>query len=96
MHSIQPLPFLPFMLVPVFFMAMFLVFFLLMFAGTIFWIWMIVDCVQNEPATGNDKIVWLLLLLFTHFVGAVIYFFARRGPRRRQLAGLPAIPQRQV
>jgi hypothetical protein len=51
--------------------------------GSIFWIWMIVDCVRNEPAESNDKIVWILVILLTHFIGALIYFFARRQPRRR-------------
>jgi hypothetical protein len=81
------------MLVPLFFMALMLFFIVIMIAGTAFWTWMIVDCVQNEPSTGNDKVVWLLLLIFTHFVGALIYFFARRGPRRRQFASLPTMPR---
>lgn len=51
-------------------------------AFTIFWIMMIIDCVQNEPSTGNDKIVWLLLLIFTHGLGAMIYYFVRVRPRQ--------------
>lgn len=49
-----------------------------------FWIWMLVDCIQNEPSEGNDKIVWVLVLLFTNWLGAIIYFFARRRERIRQ------------
>lgn len=53
--------------------------------GTIFWIWMIVDCATNEPQGDNNKIVWILIIVLTHFVGAAIYFFARRPERRRTL-----------
>lgn len=49
--------------------------------GTVFWIWMLIDCAMNEPSDGNDKLVWILVILFAHFLGALIYFFVRR-PRR--------------
>ena len=65
-----------------------LLFFLAVFAigigGTILWIWMIVDCATNEPAEGNEKIVWILVLVFTHFLGALIYLLVRRPDRIRQ------------
>ena len=51
--------------------------------GTIFWIWMLVDCVKNEPSEGNDKVVWMLVILFLHFIGGLIYYFVRRPERRR-------------
>lgn len=60
---------------------------------TVFWIWMIFDCVKNEPSTGNDKVVWLLLLIFTHWIGALIYFFVRKAPRQRLMGELPQIPR---
>lgn len=53
--------------------------------GSIFWIWMIVDCAMKEPSEGNDKLVWIIIIVFTHFIGAVIYFFARRPQRRAEL-----------
>ena len=46
-----------------------------------FWIWMLIDCVQNEPSTGNDKIVWVLVIVLLGWIGAAIYFFARRPNR---------------
>ncbi|MEO9086324.1 MAG: PLD nuclease N-terminal domain-containing protein [Ktedonobacteraceae bacterium] len=54
--------------------------------GSIFWVWMLVECITREPSEGNDKVVWLLIILFTHMVGALIYFFVRR-PQRIQLMG---------
>ena len=53
---------------------------------TAFWIWMLIDCAVNEPSEGNDKIVWVLIIALTHWIGALIYFFARR-PKRRALLG---------
>ena len=49
-----------------------------------FWVWMLIDCLKNEPSEGNDKIVWLLVIVFTKIFGAAIYYFVRR-PRRPQL-----------
>lgn len=49
--------------------------------GTVFWIWMLIDAALNEPSDGPDKIVWVLIILFTHFIGALIYFIARRPNR---------------
>ncbi len=51
--------------------------------GTIFWIWMMVDCATNEPSEGQDKIMWILIITLTHFLGACIYFFVRRPARKR-------------
>jgi uncharacterized membrane protein len=60
-----------------------LIIILLILAGTAFWIWMLVECATQEPA-NNDKIVWTIIIVFTHFIGAAIYFFVRR-PRRKAL-----------
>ena len=54
----------------------------LLLARFAFWIWMIVDCATNEPSVGNDKIVWIVIIVFTHFIGALIYYFVRHRPRR--------------
>ena len=47
------------------------------------WIWMLIDCAVREKE-GTDKIVWMLVILFTNFVGALIYLFARKLPRDRE------------
>ncbi len=54
--------------------------------GTIFWIWMLVDCAMKEPSQGNDKLIWVIIILFTHLLGALLYFFIRR-PQRIQEYG---------
>jgi hypothetical protein len=55
---------------------------LLSLALTAFWIWMIVDCAQAPEKPGsNDRVVWILVLIFTHWLGALIYYFVARQPR---------------
>ena len=54
-------------------------------AGTIFWIFMLVECATKEPSTGNDKVIWILIIIFTHWIGALIYYFVRRPQRIAQL-----------
>lgn len=50
----------------------------------VFWIWMLIDCATNEPSEGNDKIVWIVIIVFAHWIGALVYYFARRPERIRQ------------
>jgi ABC-type multidrug transport system fused ATPase/permease subunit len=58
--------------------------FLFSIASFAFWIWMLIDCVTNEPSEGNDKVIWLLLIIFLGIIGAIVYFFARRSKRIQQ------------
>ena len=51
-----------------------------------FWIWMLVECVTKEPSEGNDKLIWILVIVFTNAIGAAIYYFVRR-PERIQIYG---------
>ncbi len=41
----------------------------------VFWIMMIVDVVKREFKKSEEKIVWLLIILFFHFIGALVYYF---------------------
>ena len=68
------------------FLLFYCIFGLIAIGGTIFWIWMIVDCATNEPDTNNEKLMWILIIVLTHLIGAAIYFFARR-PTRKRLVG---------
>lgn len=42
----------------------------------------LIDCVPNELSSENDKLVWIVILVFTHFIGALVYYFVRRRPGR--------------
>jgi nitrate reductase gamma subunit len=63
---------------------------LLAAGGTILWIWMIIDCATQEPSESNDKIVWLLVILLTHVVGALIYYFRQEAGAEGRVRALMA------
>jgi len=46
-----------------------------------FWLWMLIDCATNEPETGNNKVVWIIIIVFAHIIGAILYWIVRRGQR---------------
>lgn len=56
-----------------------------------FWIWMIVDCAQNEPPS-NDKIVWMMIVILLNWIGAIVYFFSRRRDRTKGQFSKPRPP----
>jgi hypothetical protein len=43
--------------------------------STLFWIWMIIDCIQNNRLGSTEKIIWAVVIALTHFIGALVYFF---------------------
>ena len=57
-----------------------LVFFIvvLAIAAFAFWLWMLIDALKNKKLSDNEKLLWVLVLVFTHFIGALIYFFVGR------------------
>ena len=57
---------------------------LLLAAGGIFWVFVLVDCLRNEPSEGNDKVIWVLVILLANLVGAVLYLAVRRPKRIQQ------------
>jgi len=44
---------------------------LLVFA---FWIWMLIHAITNKGLNDTEKIIWVLVVIFLHFLGAIIYF----------------------
>ncbi len=67
------------------FMILPLLFLIVGGAGTILWIWMILDCATKEKSEGNDKLIWILVIVLTHWVGALIYLLVRRPKRIQEL-----------
>jgi hypothetical protein len=66
--------------------AIFPILFMLIFSclglvGCVFWIWMLVDCLTKEPSEGNDKIIWVLVIVLLNWLGALIYLCVRRPQR---------------
>jgi hypothetical protein len=61
--------------------------FFLVFAigGTVFWVIMIIECATKESSQGNTKLIWILIIVLTHWIGALIYYFVRRPQRIAEL-----------
>lgn len=55
--------------------------FLLVIGGIAFWVWMLVDCITKEPANGEDRTMWILLIALLGAFGALLYYFIRRPQR---------------
>jgi hypothetical protein len=47
--------------------------------GSIFWIWMLVDCLQRRSLERAARVRWALLIAFTHWLGAGIYYVFSRN-----------------
>jgi hypothetical protein len=46
--------------------------------ATAFWVWMLIDCIRNEPQS-----VWIWVILFLGWLGGLIYFVGRKLPNMR-------------
>jgi hypothetical protein len=57
---------------------------LLILSMTGLWVWMLLDCIRYEDE--RKKVVWILVIVLAGILGALIYLFARRMPRRRTAA----------
>jgi len=62
------------------------IFLLIMFA-TIFWIWMIVDCAKRKFKEDNEKVIWILLMVFLGVIASIIYYFVikREADKRKRV-----------
>jgi len=47
--------------------------------ATIFWIWMLIDVLTKER--GQDRLIWVLVVLFLGPLGALVYYIVRRSKR---------------
>lgn len=55
-----------------------------------FWVWMLVDCLLREFRDSTTKLIWALVIVFVHFIGALIYLIVGRSqgtlPAKREAA----------
>lgn len=56
----------------------FLVIAVISIAFLIFWVLMLIDAIKRD-FPGNEKIVWVLVIVLTGIIGAAIYFFVGRS-----------------
>jgi len=51
----------------------------------VFWVWMLVHAITNQGLSDLEKLIWVIVMIFTHFLGALIYFFVGR-PKKNTAA----------
>ena len=52
----------------------------LVLLASVFWIWMLIDCLSS-PLPSTEKLIWTLVILFLHLIGAVLYYAIGRQGR---------------
>jgi hypothetical protein len=45
----------------------------------LFWIWMLIDAIQNPRLEGSQRVVWVLVIVLLPCLGSLIYYFAGRS-----------------
>jgi len=53
----------------------------------VFWLWMLVDCLKRDFKRDIDKVVWMIVLIFLHLLGAVVYYFVVKVSRKNIQTG---------
>ena len=55
---------------------------IILLLATVFWIWMLVDCAKNKSLASSHKLLWFLVIFFTHLIGALAYFIIGRSTNK--------------
>lgn len=61
-------------------------------AGFVFWVMMVIDCIKH---CEDNQVLWVLLLTFTGFVGAIVYYFVIKKDKKYK-KDVPVISQQDV
>ena len=62
-----------------------LIIFPFVLAAIVFWIWMLVSAIQNKGLTDTERIIWVLVVILLHLLGAVLYLFLGHPKRHTPL-----------
>ena len=57
----------------------------LFIVAVVFWLWMLVDALQRKHF--DDKLVWILVMLFLSIIGSILYYFLVYRQPKRHLFG---------
>ena len=67
---------------------------LFMLAGIVLWVWALVDCVRvpdDSMFQSGNKLVWILIIVFAQFIGAILYLLIGR-PKAGATPGSSPLP----
>ena len=45
----------------------------------VLWLWMLIDAIKNPSLSSNERIIWVLVIIFLPCVGSLIYFFMAKS-----------------
>jgi len=51
---------------------------------SIFWLWMLIDCLSSN-LPSMEKLIWFLVIFFLHILGAILYYVMVRGGNRHAM-----------
>jgi hypothetical protein len=54
------------------------------FVGLVFWFYVLYLAATQETDKNNARLLWVLIILVTGTIGALVYYFARYRPRVRR------------
>ena len=50
----------------------------------IFWLIMLIDAIKHAPE--KTKMIWVIVIIFTHIIGALVYYFVEKKNRHKSKA----------
>jgi hypothetical protein len=50
----------------------------------VFWLLMLVDAIKNSPE--KNRLIWVVVIIFTHIIGALVYYFVEKRPKDKHSA----------
>lgn len=70
---------------------------LLLVALPLFWLWMLIDAIARRDVdypskSTNEKVLWIVLLLFVHVSAVVYWFVVWRAARSRDAMSATPVP----
>ena len=65
-----------------FFLLIWIAIFALGILAMIFWIFMIVDVAKRKFKESNEQVVWILVVVLTGIIGAIIYYLIVKKPNK--------------
>jgi hypothetical protein len=55
---------------------------------TIFWLWTLIDAIQNKGLDAAEKICWVLAIIFLQILGSILYYLIGHPKRLRPRSGM--------
>jgi len=67
----------------------------------VFWLWALIDSLGRDFKIPMDKLVWIVVIIFTFIIGAIIYYFLVKSKEAQPLVkrlekGVKRIEKRAV